>query len=1133
VSALLRRLAVLTLLAVLAGATSASAALRPIRRDHGETVLPRLRAGTIRIPTQRAHGQVRVIVRLGLPPLAAWNAQRSVASAGATQHLDVASRSAQAYLARVDAAQRVAIAQLRAAIPEAQVGERYRVVLDGFAVRVPVQKLPTLARLGLVTKLYPSTTFSTTMDRGPSVISADVLQAATGDRGDGVKIGVVDTGVDWRSPFLSPEGYSYPAGFPKGDKTKTTPKVIVARNFSPALNDNAGRKAFDPTEPHGTHVSGIAAGDAGTTAPAGVDHPATANLSGVAPRAYIGNYRVFNVPTPLGHVANTPEIVAAFEQAVVDGMDVINFSGGGAETDPANDAMIETVRNVALAGVVPVVAAGNDRDDFGLGSAGSPGTAPAAIAVAAVSNRHVFAPVLTILGGPPALQAIPIQGSGGAKLPAAWGTLDQTLVDVTSIVGTDGKPVEGHLCAAGANPNAASTTLPAHSLDGAIALALRGTCTFASKADRVRRAGAIGLVLIDNRFGEANGIPIRLGVRAGMISDLDGQRVRAYLAGVGGRTKIRVSTDIREIQTDRSGIVTSFSSGGPTDFNHDLKPDISAPGLEVLSSTPPKTTGQTFSVFAGTSMATPHVAGAAALLVARHPAWTTAQVKSALMSTAGVAWGDTARTQEAPVWLEGAGLANVAAADDPHLFTDPQSLSFRRIDVSTGAQRASQLLTVTDAGNGGGTWTASVQPQAQTTGVTVEVPGTFDLGPGGDVSVPIVVRAAADAALGANYGFVVLRNGDVQRRVPYAFEIERPALRDAPTVPLRKLQAGDTRNGTNRVSVYCCPQQPFGPPPTYIGQPMNQDGAEQLYVTEIDQPVANFGVSVLVSSPGALIDPFVLGSKNENDVQGYAGTPTDVNDLTYDAHVDVGAAGAQFPRLKRFYVSVDSRADPFTGGSLKGQYLLNAWVNDVTPPSVRMLTTRVSAGRPLLVAQAVDLGSGVDPLSLVIAYKRILLGASAYDPSTGIIVFGVPSDAPRLPAGRTPAVLSGSDYQETKNINTPADTVYPNTAFRRVRLNAVNGPALTWVLPFARDCVAPARERLVVTAGSTTKVVKVVFRVDGRRVGVDRTNAGGVFAIDWKTAGVKKGRHELLATVFDRSSRSDSAGRKVSVCAKR
>ena len=141
-------------------------------------------------------------------------------------------------------------------------------------------------------------------------------------------------------------------------------------------------------------------------------------------------------------------------------------------------------------------------------------------------------------------------------------------------------------------------------------------------------------------------------------------------------------------------MITSFSSAGPTDFEHLLKPDISAPGLDVLSSTPPATTGSTFSVFAGTSMATPHIAGAAALLLQQHPAGRPWQVKSALMSTAGPAWGDTARTQEASVLLEGAGLANADAADDPKIFTDPQSLSFQRIDVSTGAQRDSMLLTL-------------------------------------------------------------------------------------------------------------------------------------------------------------------------------------------------------------------------------------------------------------------------------------------------------------------------------------------------------------------------------------------------------------------------------------------------------
>ena len=169
---------------------------------------------------------------------------------------------------------------------------------------------------------------------------------------------------------------------------------------------------------------------------------------------------------------------------------------------------------------------------------------------------------------------------------------------------------------------------------------------------------------------------------------------------------------------------------------------------------------------------------------------------------------------------------------------------------------------------------------------------------------------------------------------------------------LKKTQIGDTAVGTNRVSSYCCPSEPFGPPPSYTGTTMNEDGAEHLYSAEINQPVVNFGVSVLASTTGALIDPFVLGSKDENDVQGYAGIPTDVNPLTFDGGLDIGAAGAQFPRLQRFYVAVDSRADEYTNQSQKGKYLLNAWTNDLTPPALHVLTTRVTAGRPLIVAEA-------------------------------------------------------------------------------------------------------------------------------------------------------------------------------------
>src|SRR5204862_3291972 len=189
--------------------------------------------------------------------------------------------------------------------------------------------------------------------------------------------------------------------------------------------------------------------------------------------AGLGYPRVLPPPClPGGYPAFTPQIVKAVEAAVADGMDVINFSGGGPEADPSSDALLEATDNVAAAGVVPVISAGNDRDDFGLGSIGSPSNAPDAISVAAVSNLHVFGPELTVTapGAPASLQHIPF--AFNAEVPSTWLHTDQTLVDVGSVTGTDGHPVERHLCApTGFDPNDPShSTLPAGSLNGQVAL---------------------------------------------------------------------------------------------------------------------------------------------------------------------------------------------------------------------------------------------------------------------------------------------------------------------------------------------------------------------------------------------------------------------------------------------------------------------------------------------------------------------------------------------------------------------------------------------------------------------------------------------------------------------------------------
>ena len=1120
-----RLVALLSLVLALAVASSAAAAFQPIRRTHGELELPRVRAGTIEIPDAHRQGRVTVLITLAQPALATWS--RSLAGRSSTRRLNVSSRSSKAYVATLVAAQKRAEAALRRAIPTATVTRSYTLLLNGMAVELPAKKLPAAAKLSFAHKLYPSLRYTLALNRGPGVIGAGALAAAGGGSGEGIKIAVVDDGVDPRSTFFDPSGFTYPEGFPKGGTKWTTPKVIVARSFVGVGADDASRLALDVKSSfHGTHVAGIAAGNAGTTAPASRDHPEVTGLSGVAPRAQIGNYRVFNVPTFAGHVGNTPEIVAAFESAVRDGMDVINFSGGGPQTDPASDALIEAVRNVAAAGVVPVISAGNDRDDYGLGSTGSPGTAPDAISVAALSNTHVFAPALSVVGAgaPESMKAIPFAGRG----PAAWATTDQPLVDVGSIVSVAGTPTPRNLCGPPGNLNGGASPLPAGSLTGTIALVSRGDCVFVLKAARAKAAGAIGIVLVDNRPGEANGIPVELAVPAGMISDLDGAQLRAYLSAHGGRAPVRIGSDPEELATGRSGVVTSFSSGGLTAFGHLLKPDVGAPGGAILSSTLP-IAGGPFAVFDGTSMAAPHVAGAVALLLQRHPGWTPRQVKSALVSTAGAAWVDTARTVEAPVILSGGGLADVVAANEPKLFTEPVSLSFGDLNVNRGGTSRSLLLSLADAGGGSGAWSIELKPQSQPAGVAIEVAGSAAIAPGGQLLVPVTARAAGDAKAGEAYGFLLLRRGADVRKVPYALLVTRPGLESAPVQQLQFIQTGDTRTGPSRAAVYKYPAAAFGPAASYTGPAVNEDGGEVLYRIRVDEPAVNLGAAVISSSPGSLIHPWVLGSPDENDVQGYAGTPVNVNNLTIDYPLDIGAAGTVFPRTKSYYVSVDSGRDPFTGRSLGGRYVLRAWVNDVEPPLLGLITSRVSAGRPTIALRVFDEGAGVDPFSLAISYGRTLIGAAAYDPSSGIALFPLPRQAPVLKAGKRTLSAEAADFQEAKNVDSVGDELLPNTAFARGPIRVVSAPTVTWLGPEVRQCAA-ARTPLVVLAGATGKVRSVRFFDGQKPIAVGRAGGAGLYSGTWRRGAAAKGPHTLRAVVTAAGGRKSEARLLVRVC---
>ena len=1135
----MRRLALLvSLVAVVTSTGTAAGSVDRTPRSVVEQALMKVRPAPDLSATEHDGGnRVRVIMALADPPLAAATYARGFAGLGAKSKLNMQTSFARSYVSTLQAEQARAIARVHDLVPSAVVSRRYQILVNGFAVSVPYSRLPELVNSGIASRVYPSLSYHLDLNRGPSVVGAPQFSALTGARGDGVKVAVVDDGVDHEHPFLDPTGFSYPPGFPKGSSGATTPKVIVARGFA---GPGANSSPLDRDQSfHGTFVAGViagvktdvAAGRIGSCAESnGGCHPAVKGIEGVAPRAYIGNYRVFNVPepSPLGGCcsANSPEIVAAFEAAVRDGMDVINFSGGGPQADPRTDILIPAVTNVVRAGVVPVISAGNDRDFFGLGTAGSPATAPDAISVGAVANAHVFGPSLQVVS-PSGLPRMPFAPTD--TIPPSWISANQRLVDAGSIAG-----VNRQLCAAA----------PGGSLSGAIALVSRGGCPYSVKAARARAAGATGIVIAENRPGDPT-FAFVTALSGGTISDLDGSRIRAAAAGNGGAVQVRFTRDITEVPTTWAGVPTSFTSSGLTPFGHSLKPDVTAPGAQVLSSTLPEFAGDQYAVLDGTSFSAPHVSGVAALLTQRHPSWTPQQMKSALMSTAGPAWATTSLTEEASVLVEGAGLVNVGSADKPLVFTDPQSLSFGYLVAGAGANSRSISVSISDAGDGAGTWIAEVHPQVASSGATVDA-APVTLAPGGTAVMQVTARASAGAVQGDNFGFLVLRRGSDARRIPYAFSVSRSSLTAAPVTPLKTMQSGDTRAGEDRASAYRWPTSPFSVLGIFGVDPsVNDDGKEKIYTLTITKQAVNAGVVVVKPVPkldapitallssNQPIHPWFMGSLDENDVLGYAGIPVNVNGQLPDFLYSIGSAGGVFLPPGKYYVSVDSGRDLFTGRSLAGRYTLRSWINDVRPPTVHILTKTLSSGRPTIVAKITDAKSGVDAHSLQFFYGpssgRTSVPATLFDPSTGIAAFSIPRNAPRLFPGPQFAVVVASDFQESKNINTESGSPLPNTRFQGFRAEAVPRPTVTWVTPEQGRCVS-RKQKLLVVANDGVQISSVGF-FDGRRqIGRVQKNVAGLYQTTWRTGGKRKGAHVLTAVASDVRGREAEASQTVRIC---
>ena len=575
----------------------------------------------------------------------------------------------------------------------------------------------------------------------------DAQAGPDGATGEGIKVAVIDTGVDYHHPDL---GGGFGAGY----------HVAYGYDFVGDRYDAGtagGRYQIphpdadpDDCNGHGTHVAGII-GATGDSAAGGV--------LGVAPGVTLGAYRVFGCDGS----TDADIMLAAMERAHSDGMQVVNMSIGSAfqnwpqyPTAVAADALVAR-------GVVVVASIGNSGAN-GVYSAGAPGVGRNVIGVASYDNTHAEMPYFVTNDG---TKSGYTPASGGAPIPTTGSA---------SIVRTGTPLSAADACNTGTPP--APPALG--DLTGKIALIRRGTCGFHEKSINAQNAGAIGVVLYNNAFGlltpnvqpPVAGAP-EVQIPVVMLTDVAGLALNNKIDA--GAVTLTWTDKLELFPNPTAGRASGFSSYG-LDAELQLKPNIGAPGGRIRSTFPLEV--QPYAVLSGTSMSSPHVAGAVALYLEKHPTATPAQVKTALQNSADPVNFFSGAADLGfidSVHKQGAGMLDI---DDAILATT--SITPSEISFGEGTAAKSFELTITNGSETAVTYSITHQSALATAG-TFQV-GLFTtaatfLTPTPNVTVPaggsqvVTVTITPPTAATTNqrvYGGYIRITGDRTYRVPYA-----------------------------------------------------------------------------------------------------------------------------------------------------------------------------------------------------------------------------------------------------------------------------------------------------------------------------------------------------------------------------
>ncbi len=608
--------------------------------------------------------------------------------------------------------------------------------LVGNALFVKTDKAGAAAMASMegVRRVIPVRLFKRNLDRAVAVHHVDRVWARIGQdqAGAGVKIAIIDSGVDNNHPGMQDSSMLIPPGFPKfsraADQAFTNSKVIVARSYVSLLSSRDPDLSARDRVGHGTALAMIAAG-ATNTGPEG-------SITGVAPKAYIGSYKIFGTPN-FNDSATDDAILQAIEDAVADGMDILSMSfGSNFTTRLADDPDVSAVERAASLGVIPIAAAGNEGPDFT--SLSSPGTSPSAITVGATHNDRIFSPS-TNVSGLPAL--ISVNSSRPGTSP-----VNGQLVDAATLDGS------GLTCA----------SLPSGSLSGKIVLILRGECFFEQKLTVAANAGAIGALVYTD---EARPEPIPMDVAsatlpAQMLSYADGIVVKQAIAN-GQSLDATLDFTVHPVSVDPLRMA-SFSSAGPS-VDLGVKPEIVGVGTDFYTATQAfDTRGDMYSstgytIVDGTSFSTPLVAGIAALVKAARPGLTLEQYRSLIIDTASP-------LPKMQAQISGVGLVDADAATTSAITASPAILG---LGAGNGTLSVNSTIQISSLDSSDDTYTVTVEPQAGDSAPSVSSE-SIAVSKGSKTSLDLTWNAE-NLAPGTYQGFVVLRSVSSGNtlRVPY------------------------------------------------------------------------------------------------------------------------------------------------------------------------------------------------------------------------------------------------------------------------------------------------------------------------------------------------------------------------------